>query len=103
MRGWLARIGVKTLFIEPGSPGENGCVESFNGKSRDEFLDRELFYTLEEARVLTEMWRQDYNHVRPHSALGFRPPAPVARLLAEVGSATLRRPRTSPLVRESPT
>ena len=103
VRDWLSRIGVKTLFIEPGSPWENGFVESFNGKFRDEFLGRELFYSLKEARVLTEMWRQHYNHVRPHSALGYRPPAPVARLLAEAGSATLRRPRTSRLVRESPT
>jgi transposase InsO family protein len=103
VRDWLSRIGVKTLFIEPGSPWENGYVESFNGKFRDEFLDRELFYSLEEARVLTEMWRQEYNHVRPHGALGYRPPAPVARLLAEAGSATLRRPRTLPLDRESPT
>ena len=64
------------LFIEPGSPWENGYVESFNGKLRDELLDREIFYTLEEAKVLIEMWREHYNQVRPHSSLGYRSPAP---------------------------
>ena len=76
VREWLAKVGVKTLFIEPGSPWENGYVESFNGKLRDELLDREIFYTLEEAKVLIEMWRKHYNTVRPHSSLGYRPPAP---------------------------
>jgi putative transposase len=76
VREWLARVGVTTLFIEPGSPWENGYIESFNGKLRDELLDREIFYTLAEAQVITEWWRQEYNHVRPHSALGYRPPAP---------------------------
>ena len=70
---------MRTLFIEPGSPWENGYSESFNGKLRDELLDRELFYTLREAQVLIEWWRQHYNGVRPHSALGYRPPAPEAR------------------------
>ncbi len=69
---------MKTLFIEPGSPWENGYNESFNGKLRDELLNREIFYTLEEAKVLVEQWRQIYNKVRPHSALGYRPPAPEA-------------------------
>jgi len=78
VREWLARVGVTTLFIEPGSPWENGYIESFNGKLRDELLNRELFYTLTEAQVLTEWWRQEYNHLRPHSALGYRPPAPEA-------------------------
>ncbi len=78
VRGWLERVGVKTLFIEPGSPWENGYVESFNGKLRDELLDREIFYTLQEARVLIERWWQQYNRVRPHSSLGYRPPAPKA-------------------------
>lgn len=76
VREWLAKVGVKTLFIEPGSPWENGYVESFNGKLRDELLDREIFYTVLEAKVLIERWRQHYNQVRPHSALGYRPPAP---------------------------
>ena len=80
VRRWLNRLGVKTLFIEPGSPWENGYIESFNGKLRDELLDREIFTTLEEAKVLIEQWRRDYNHVRPHSALGYQPPAPEAIL-----------------------
>lgn len=78
VRNWLGRVGVKTLFIEPGSPWENGYNESFNGKLRDELLNREIFYTLQEAKVLVEQWRQIYNKVRPHSALGYRPPAPEA-------------------------
>jgi putative transposase len=78
VRQWLAKVGVKTLFIEPGSPWENGYCESFNGKLRDELLDREIFYTVLEAKVLIERWRVHYNTQRPHSALGYRPPAPVA-------------------------
>ena len=80
IRKWLNRLGVKTLFIEPGSPWENGYIESFNGKLRDELLDREIFTILEEARILIEQWRREYNQVRPHSALGYRPPAPEAVL-----------------------
>jgi len=76
VRRWLNRLGVKTLFIERGSPWENGYIESFNGKLRDELLNREIFTALEEAKVLIEQWRRDYNQVRPHSALGYRPPAP---------------------------
>jgi transposase InsO family protein len=67
---------VKTLFIAPGSPWENGYVESFNGKLRDELLNGEIFYTLTEAKVLIEKWRNEYNTKRPHSSLGYRPPAP---------------------------
>ena len=78
VRRWLGRVGVQTLFIEPGSPWENGYIESFNGKLRDEFLNLERFDTLLEAQVLIERWRLDYNHLRPHSALGYRPPAPEA-------------------------
>ena len=80
VRSWLGRIGVKTLFIEPGSPWENGYNESFNGKLRDEVLNGEIFYTLKEAQVVIEGWRQEYNTFRPHSSLGYRPPAPVAVL-----------------------
>ena len=80
VRKWLNRLGVKTLFIERGSPWENGYVESFNGKLRDELLDREIFTTLEEAKVLIEQWRREYNQVRPHSALRYQPPAPEAIL-----------------------
>ena len=80
IRGWLNRLGIKTLFIEPGSPWENGYIESFNGKLRDELLNCEIFYTLTEAAVLIEQWRKEYNQVRPHSSLGYRPPAPEARI-----------------------
>ncbi len=76
-------IGVRTLYIEPGSPWENGYIESFNGKLRDELLNREVFHTLLEVRVLTERYRRTYNQVRPHSSLGYRPPAPEALLPAE--------------------
>jgi putative transposase len=76
VRGWLRDLGVKTLFIEPGSPWENGYIESFNGKFRDELLNCEIFDTLTEAKVLVEMWRQEYNRFRPHSSLDYRPPAP---------------------------
>ena len=77
VRSWLARLGVQTLYIEPGSPWENGYIESFNGKLRDELLNGEIFSTVEEAKALTALWRRHYNHHRPHSALGYRPPAPV--------------------------
>jgi transposase InsO family protein len=80
IRRWLNRVGVKTLFIEPGSPWENGYIESFNGKLRDELLNREIFTTLTEAKVLIEQWRREYNQVRPHSSLGYRPPAPETRI-----------------------
>lgn len=76
LRNWLARIGTKTLYITPGSPWENGYCESFNGRLRDELLNGELFYTLREAQVLIEQWRVYYNTLRPHSSLGYRPPAP---------------------------
>ena len=78
MRKWLNELGAQTLFIEPGSPWENGYIESFNGKMRDELLNREIFDTVKEAQVLIQQWRSEYNHVRPHSALGYRPPAPEA-------------------------
>ena len=78
VRTWLEQLGVRTLFIEPGSPWENGYVESFIGKMRDEFLNLEVFDTLLEARVLCARWRREYNCHRPHSALGYRPPAPQA-------------------------
>ena len=76
VRDWLKRLDVQTLYIEPGSPWENGYNESFNGKLRDELLNVEIFDTLLEARILTERWRREYNTIRPHSALGYRPPAP---------------------------
>jgi len=76
IREWLKRLEVQTLFIEPGCPWENGYVESFNGKLRDELLNREIFYTLTEAKVLLERWRIHYNTKRPHSSLRYQPPAP---------------------------
>jgi len=80
LREWLNRLTVKPLFIEPGSPWENGYIESFNGKMRDELLNREIFYSLKEAEILIEQWRVEYNTIRPHSALGYRPPAPKAAI-----------------------
>ena len=80
VRRWLEKVDVKTLFIEPGGPWENGYIESFNGRLRDELLNREIFDTLREAQVLIETWRREYSHVRPHSALGYGPPAPIAAI-----------------------
>lgn len=76
LREWIAAVGAKTAYIEPGSPWENGYCESFNGKLRDELLNGEIFYTLNEAKIVIEAWRRHYNTVRPHSSLGYRPPAP---------------------------
>jgi transposase InsO family protein len=84
LREWLSKLSVKPLFIEPGSPWENGYIESFNGKMRDELLNREIFFTLQEAQILIERWRKEYNYIRPHSSLGYRPPAPQAWLLASM-------------------
>ena len=76
VRDWIEAVGAKTAYIEPGSPWENGYCESFNARFRDELLNGELFYTLREAQILIEQWRIHYNTVRPHSSLGYRPPAP---------------------------
>ena len=91
---WLARVGVKTLYITPGSPRENGYCESFNGSLRDELLDGEIFYSLAEAKILIEAWRRHYNTIRPHSSLGYQPPAPetASPLWPPSGSATLHLP-----------
>ncbi|WP_156369280.1 IS3 family transposase [Aureimonas sp. Leaf324] len=78
VRDWIAAVGARTAFIEPGSPWENGYCESFNSKLRDELLNGEIFYSLAEARIVIESWRQHYNTKRPHSSLGYRPPAPAA-------------------------
>ncbi len=82
VREWLGRVGVRTLYIEPGSPWEYGYIGSFNGKLRDELLDREVFYTLLEVRVLTERYRRTYNRIKPHSSLGDLSPPPEALLPA---------------------
>ena len=78
LRDWIAAVGAKTAYIEPGSPWENGYCESFNGKLRDELLNGEIFYTLKEAQIVIENWRQHYSTMRPHSSLAYRPPAPEA-------------------------
>ena len=80
VREWLDRLDVNTAYIEPGSPWENGYIESFNGRLRDELLNCEIFDTLTEARVVIEQWRREYNTVRPHSSLNYRPPAPETRV-----------------------
>lgn len=76
VRSWISAVGAKTAFIAPGSPWENGYCESFNARFRDELLNGEVFYSLREAQILIERWRRHYNTVRPHSSLGYRPPAP---------------------------
>jgi transposase InsO family protein len=98
VREWIAAVGARTAYIMPGSPWENGYCESFNSKLRDELLNGEIFYTLEEARVVIEGWRQHYNTVRPHSALGYRPPAPAAVLwpAAHPGPASPATPAVAP-------
>lgn len=88
VRQWLEQVEVKTLFIQPGSPWENGYVESFHGKLRAELINREIFDTLLEAKVLIERWRRYYNTLRPHSSLGYRPPAPEAIQPLSIASAT---------------
>lgn len=101
VRRWLGSVGVQTLYIEPGSPWENGYNESFNSKLRDELLNGEIFTTLREAQVLIERWRRHYNTVRPHSSLGYRPPAPETILppAFELSYASLRPARTLALER----
>ena len=73
---WIAAVGAKTAYIAPGSPWENGYIESFNARLRDELLDGEIFYSLKEARIVIESWRRHYNTVRPRQSLGYRPPTP---------------------------
>jgi putative transposase len=80
VRDWIAAVGAKTAYIEPGSPWENGYCESFNSKLRDELLNGEIFYTLKEAKVVIQEWRRHYNTIRPHLTLSYRPPAPEAVL-----------------------
>ena len=90
VRHRLQRLQIKPLYIEPGSPWENGYIESFNARMRDELLNREIFYSLKEARVLIEMWRKHYNSIRPHSALGYRPPVPAAKIIKPVHFTQVR-------------
>jgi len=100
VRAWLDRLDVKPLYIEPGNPWENGYCESFNGKLRDELLAREIFYTQKEAQILIERWRRHYNTVRPHSALGYRPPAPEATLPSPGRTNSRCLPRLMPAAYE---
>ena len=83
VRDWIAAVGAETTYIEPGSPWENGYIESFNARFRDELLDGEIFSSIREAEILIERWRRHYNTVRPHSALGYRPPAPESIVLTD--------------------
>lgn len=100
LRQWIAAVGARTAYIEPGSPWENGYCESFNSKLRDELLNGEIFYTLKEAQIVIEGWRKHYNTQRPHSSLGYKPPAPEAIMwpAAQPGPAS---PAT-PIVTSSP-
>ena len=93
VRRWIAAVGAQTAFIEPGSPWENGYIESFNARLRDDLLNGEVFYSLREAQILIEAWRRHYNGIRPHSRLGYRPPAPESIVPSSwvPGSASLRR------------
>ena len=93
VKKWLEASGVRTLFVAPGSPWENGYVESFNSKLRDELLNRELFLHIDELRYIADRWRMDYNHYRPHSSLDYMAPAAFAAKCLEQGSATIRLPQ----------
>ena len=93
VKKWLKSSGVKTLFVAPGSPWENGYIESFNSKLRDELLNRELFLHIDELRYVADRWRMDYNHYRPHSSLDYTAPAAFAAMCLEQGCATLRLPQ----------
>ena len=98
VRKWIAAVGAQAAYITSGSPWENGYCESFNSKLRDELLNGEIFYTLKEARTVIENWRRHYNEVRPHSALGYKPPAPEAVLwqAAQSGPASPATPALAP-------
>ena len=76
VQDWIGAVGAKTAYIERGSPWENGFIESFNARLRDELLNSEIFYTLREAQIVIESWRRHYNTVRPHASIGYRAPAP---------------------------
>ena len=101
---WIAAVGAKTAYIAPGSPWENGFIESFNARLRDELLDGEIFYTLQEAKVVVESWRRHYNAVRPHGSLGYRPPAPEVFMPAFAARAAAQpQPAPPPALAQSPT
>ncbi|WP_088653036.1 IS3 family transposase [Marinibacterium profundimaris] len=98
VRDWIAAVGAKTAYIEPGSPWENGYCESFNARLRDELLNGEIFYSLAEAKIIIESWRRHYNTRRPHSSLGYKPPAPVVVLwpASPPGTASPATPAVAP-------
>ncbi|WP_291688917.1 IS3 family transposase [Bradyrhizobium sp.] len=103
VQDWIAAVGAKTAYIMPGSPWENGFIESFNARLRDELLDGEIFYSLAEARIVIESWRRHYNTVRPHGSLGYRPPAPEVFVPAMTArSASQPRPATPPALAPKP-
>jgi putative transposase len=103
VQAWITAVGAKTAYIAPGSPWENGYIESFNARLRDELLDGEIFYTLKEARIIVESWRHHYNTVRPHASLGYRPPAPEVFVPAFAARAALQpQPATPPALAQRP-
>lgn len=95
VQDWIAAVGAKTAYIMPGSPWENGFIESFNARLRDELLDGEIFYTLAEARIIVESWRRHYNTLRPHQSLGYKPPAPEV-FIPVMGARSAPQPRPAP-------
>ena len=101
---WITAVGAKTAYIAPGSPSENGFIESFNARLRDELLDGEIFYTLRDAQVVIESWRRHFNTVRPHGSLGYKPPAPEVFVPAMTSRAALQpRPAPPPALASRPT
>ena len=101
---WIGAVGAKTAYIAPGSPWENGFIESFNARLRDELLDGEIFYTLAEAKIIVESWRRHFNTVRPHGSLGYKPPAPEVFIPAMAARATAQPgPATPPALAPRPT
>jgi putative transposase len=104
VQDWVRAVGAKTAYIERGSPWENGFIESFNARLRDELLDGEIFYSLAEARIVIESWRRHYNTVRPHGSLGYKPPAPEVFIPAFAARAALQpRSATPPALADRPT
>src|SRR5215831_14446139 len=104
VQAWITAVGAKTVYIERGSPWENGYVESFNARLRDELLNGEIFYTLREARIVIESWRCHYNTIRPHASLGYKPPAPEVFMPAFAAwPAALRRPASPATLAQPPT
>ena len=104
VQDWIAAVGAKAAYIAPGSPWENGFIESFNARLRDELLDGEIFYSLAEARIVVESWRRHYNAKRPHASLGYKPPAPEVFIPAFAARAAAQSPPAAPpALADSPT